>query len=82
MKIMIKFAFIAKRKTCQNSGAARHVFAALRPQYHLSLFSLTIIHSCHAKNKIAIDSIGQKTGVIVIDYDYPKLIHIIVIVIE
>jgi len=28
------FAFIAKRKTCQNSGAARHVFAALRPQYH------------------------------------------------
>jgi hypothetical protein len=81
---MINFAFIAKRKTCQNSGVVRHVFAVLRPQYHFCLFSLTIFPSCHVKqrgNQIAIDSIGQKTGVIVIDYDYPKLIHTIVIVI-
>jgi len=41
--------------------------------------------SCHVKqrgNRTAIDSIGRKTGVIVIDWDYPKLIHTIVIVIR
>ena len=32
-------------------------------------------------NRNAIDSIGQKTGAISIDWDYPKLIHTIVIVI-
>jgi len=40
--------------------------------------------SCHVKqrgNRNAIDSIGQKTGVILIDWDYPKLIHTIVVII-
>ena len=40
--------------------------------------------SCHVKqrdNRLAIDSIGQETGVILIDCDYPKLIHTIVILI-
>ena len=40
---------------------------------------------CHVKqrgNRNAIDSIGQKGGVILIDWDKPKLIHTIVIVIQ
>jgi len=60
------------------------VFAVFRPQYHFCLFSLTIFPSCYVKqrgNQIAIDSIGRKKGVIVIDYDYLKLIHTILIVI-
>jgi len=39
---------------------------------------------CHVKqrgNRNEIDSIGEKAGVILIDWDYPKLIHTIVIVI-
>ena len=37
--------------------------------------------SCHVEQRGNRIAIGRKTGVIVIDYDYPKLIHTIVIVI-
>jgi hypothetical protein len=83
---MINFAFIAIRKACQNLGAARHVFA-IGIAAAISLLSFFAHYfpwlQCKTSNcnRLAIDLIGRKTGVIVIDYDYPKLIHTIVIVI-